>query len=79
MTTINEVPAVEVPADWRERTTVSVPVAGIIAGGLCKNSAYAAVARGDLPSLRLGARLVVPVAPLRRLLGELPEVGGDAA
>jgi hypothetical protein len=64
----------EVPADWRSRATVDVPVAGLIVG-LSRNSAYAAAGRGELPSIVLGARKVVPVAALRRLLGELPEVG----
>ncbi|HZM56084.1 MAG TPA: helix-turn-helix domain-containing protein [Acidimicrobiales bacterium] len=68
---------IEVPVDWRSRTTVDVSTAGVIAGGLCRNSAYAAVARGDLPSIKLGRRIVVPVAALRRLLGELPEAGDD--
>lgn len=74
MSTINEI-----PADWRSYTTIDVPTAGLIAGGLCRNSAYSAAARGDLPTIRLGRRLVVPVAALRRMLGELPEVAGDAA
>lgn len=62
-----------VPSDWRERPTVSVPVAGLIFGELCKNSAYGAVARGEIPSIRVGHRIMVPVVPLRRMLGELPE------
>ncbi|MBM3531159.1 MAG: helix-turn-helix domain-containing protein [Alphaproteobacteria bacterium] len=40
--------------------------------GLSKNPAYDAIKRGDIPSIRLGGRIVVPTAPLRRLLG-LPE------
>jgi hypothetical protein len=39
---------------------------------LSRQSAYDAVSRGDLPALRIGRRLVIPVAKLRRLLGELP-------
>jgi hypothetical protein len=62
----------EIPADWRERTTVNVPVAGRILADLCRNTSYAA-ARGDLPTIRLGARTVVPVAKLRRMLGELAD------
>lgn len=63
---------IEVPADWRSLTTVDVPVAGAILAGLCRNSAYAAAKRGDIPTIALGARIVVPVAALRRLIGELP-------
>jgi hypothetical protein len=65
-----------IPADWRSRTTVDVPVAGLIVGGLSRNTAYAAAKRGDFPTIVLGARIVVPVAALRRLIGELP--GADS-
>jgi hypothetical protein len=57
--------------DWRDRTTVPVPVAGALLD-LCRNSAYTAAKAGEIPTIILGNRLVVPVAPLRRLLGELP-------
>ncbi|MBF6557037.1 MAG: DNA-binding protein [Acidimicrobiales bacterium] len=67
-----------IPADWRSQTTVTVPVAGAILG-LCRNSAYSAASSGQIPTIALGARLVVPVAPLRRMLGELPAQTGDAA
>jgi hypothetical protein len=50
---------------------LSVPVAGILLD-LSRQGAYDAVARGDLPAIRIGRKLVVPVAKLRRLLGELP-------
>jgi len=36
--------------------------------GLSRQSAYDAAARGDLPTLRVGRRLLVPTAALRRLL-----------
>ena len=70
-----------IPDDWRSRTTVDVPTAGAIAGGLCRNSSYVAAKRGDLPTITLGRRIVVPVIPLRRMLGELPEIAeqGGAA
>jgi hypothetical protein len=63
---------IEVPADWRSHTTVDVPIAGRIAADLSRNSSYAAAERGDLPTIRMGRRIVVPVAALRRLIGELP-------
>lgn len=68
----------EVAPDWRDQTSVSVPHAGKILADLSKNGSYDAAKRGDIPTIRLGRRLVVPVAPLRRMLGELPEVGGAA-
>jgi hypothetical protein len=64
-------PTTEVPADWRTRTTVD-PVATSEILGLCRNSTYAAIAKGEIPSIRLGHRLLIPVAGLRRMLGELP-------
>ena len=42
---------------------VSVPEAGRLLG-LSRSSAYAAVKRGDIPSVRVGGRVLVP---LRRL------------
>lgn len=36
--------------------------------GLGRSASYAAVARGEIPSLSLGRRRVVPTAALRRLL-----------
>jgi excisionase family DNA binding protein len=35
---------------------------------LSKASAYAAVERGEIPSIRIGRRLLVPTAALRRML-----------
>ena len=49
---------------------VSVPV--VLAGkafGLSRNAAYAAVKSGQIPSVKIGARIAVPTAPLRRMLG----------
>ncbi len=37
---------------------------------LGRNSMYDAVKRGEIPSLRIGRRLFVPKARLKRLLGE---------
>ncbi len=54
--------------DPTERATLTVPeVARIL--GLSRNAGYEAAARGDLPTIRLGRRLLVPTAALRRLLG----------
>ena len=36
--------------------------------GIGRNTAYEAVQRGEIPSLRIGRRLLVPVAALERLL-----------
>jgi Helix-turn-helix domain len=47
--------------------TVSVPEAGRILG-IGRNAAYDAAKRGELPVLKFGKRLVVPVLALERLL-----------
>ena len=51
-----------------ERPTVSVPFAGLYYG-LNRDSAYRAAKRGDIPTIRIGRRVVVPTAALRRALG----------
>jgi hypothetical protein len=48
--------------------TTTVPVAGKVLG-LSRNKAYEAAARGEIPTLRFGKRIVVPTMPLRRMLG----------
>ena len=50
------------------RPTMTIPEAGA-AVGLSASAAYRAAERGELPTLRIGRRLVVLVAPLRRQLG----------
>lgn len=37
--------------------------------GLSRASTYEGVARGEIPSIRIGRRLLVPTAALRRMLG----------
>jgi excisionase family DNA binding protein len=49
------------------RRTYSVEEAGRILG-VCRNSAYALAKSGELPTIRLGRRLLVPRAALERLL-----------
>ena len=36
--------------------------------GICRNSAYEAIARGEIPVIRIGKRLLVPKAALETLL-----------
>jgi excisionase family DNA binding protein len=38
--------------------------------GLGRNSAYAAVNRGEIPSIRIGRRILVPKIPFDQMLGE---------
>jgi hypothetical protein len=57
----------------------NVETAGEILGGLSRTQAYLAVERGKfpVPVLKVGRRLVVPTAPLCRLLGIDPLSNGE--
>jgi hypothetical protein len=58
-----------------------VPIAGEILAGLCKDESYRMVQRGEfpVPVVKVGKnRLVVPTAPILRLL-EIGPPGGNAA
>ena len=48
--------------------TISVPQAGKQYFGLAKNASYEAAARGEIPVIRIGGRLRVPVCQLERML-----------
>jgi len=62
----------------RSNPTVSVETAGA-ALGLGRASAYQAAKRGQIPSIKLGRRLVVPSGHLLRMLGaDLPPQLGEA-
>jgi excisionase family DNA binding protein len=52
-----------------EPRTVSVEEAGRRLG-VSRMAAYQAVWRGQIPSIRIGRRLLVPVAKLNEMLGE---------
>jgi excisionase family DNA binding protein len=61
-----------------ERQTLTVEEAARILG-VGRSAAYQAVARGELPVIRLGRRYVVPRAALERLLGTVrPETPAAA-
>ncbi|KQY21010.1 hypothetical protein [Rhizobium sp. Root483D2] len=49
--------------------TISVPDAGRLFYGLARNAAYNAAERGDFATIKVGGRIVVPVAPLAAKLG----------
>ncbi|MCA1533859.1 helix-turn-helix domain-containing protein [Bradyrhizobium sp. NBAIM03] len=48
--------------------TLSVPEAGLRYFGLSRNGSYAAVQRGEIPVIKLGKLLRVPVAALEAML-----------
>ncbi|MHB8590789.1 MAG: helix-turn-helix domain-containing protein [Vulcanimicrobiaceae bacterium] len=47
--------------------------------GVSRNSAYAAAARGDFPSVRIGQRILVPRIAFDRFLSPVPEEDNPAA
>ena len=64
----------QTPTKADQRLTISVEEAGRLLG-ISRGLAYELVNRGDIPSVRLGRRIVVPRRALDRLL-DLPD---DAA
>ena len=49
-----------------ERVVYTVPEAGRLLG-LSRNGSYEAAKRGDIPTIRIGRRLLVPKVPFHRL------------
>jgi hypothetical protein len=48
--------------------TMSIPEGGSLYYGLSRNGSYDAAKRGEIPVLRVGRKLRVPVAAMERLL-----------
>lgn len=55
--------------------TISVPDAGRLFFGLARNAAYNAAEKGDFETIKIGGRIVVPVAPLAAKLGLQARIG----
>ena len=55
------------------RMSCTVPEAGRIIG-VSRNSAYLAAKRGELPTVRIGRRLLVPLPALMEMLSAKKEV-----
>ena len=53
--------------------TMSVPEAGKKYFGLSRNGAYDAAKRGEIPTIRIGRLLRVPVRALERMLERVSE------
>jgi hypothetical protein len=52
--------------------TISVPEAGRKYFALGRKGSYAAAARGEIPTIRIGRLLRVPIARMDRMLNGLP-------
>ena len=55
----------------RDDKTMSVPSAGKRYYNLGRNGSYAAAKRGEIPVIKVGARLRVPVVAMERKLSEV--------
>ena len=53
--------------------TISVPQAGRVYLGIGRDASYQAAARGDIPVIRIGRLLRVPVAAMERMLNRVGE------
>ena len=55
----------------QQEWTITVPEAAERLG-IHRDSAYAAAAKGQIPTIRIGKRLLVPLAAFERMLGLEP-------
>jgi hypothetical protein len=61
-----------------QKPTMSVPAAGRRYFGLGRNASYAAAARGEIPTIRVGGRIFALIAAIERLLAEAGNKAGAA-
>ncbi len=57
------------PEELLSKTTLTIEEMSLTLG-IGRNSAYEAVKRGDIPSIRIGRRILVPTKALERKLSE---------
>jgi hypothetical protein len=57
--------------------TLTIPEAGKLYFGLCRNAAYAAAKRGEIPTIRIGKLLRVPVRALEQILDATMKPAGS--
>jgi helix-turn-helix protein len=62
-----------------EPKTIPVPDAGREYFGLSRNAAYAAAQRGDIPTIKVGKLLRVPVRALEQMLDAVPVKRAEVA
>ena len=62
-----------------EPKTLTVPEAGRVYFDLGRNASYEAARRGDIPTIKIGRLLRVPVVALERMLEETRRDGNGKA
>lgn len=60
------------------RPTIPVPDAGALFFGLGRNASYEAAKRGDIPTIKIGGRVMVPVVALAEKVGLKARIGSAA-
>lgn len=55
-----------------DEKTISVPEAGARYFGLCRGTSYEAARRGEIPTIKIGRRVRVPVRTLEAMLDAVP-------
>jgi excisionase family DNA binding protein len=65
-------------ADDNKPLTMTVPEAGKKYFGLSRDGSYRAAERGEIPTIRIGRLLRVPVRAMERLLDGVERTGADA-
>jgi hypothetical protein len=63
----------------KDEKTLDVPEAGRRYFGLSRAGSYAAAGRGDIPTIRIGRKIRVPVVALERMLANAKPLQDDAA
>ena len=63
----------------KNQLTISVPEAGKRSFDLSRGGSYEAAKRGDIPTIRIGRLIRVPVRGLERMLEKAVEQNGDGA
>jgi excisionase family DNA binding protein len=58
----------EAPKQLPEKLWLTIPEAGALFG-MSEPTAYRAAKSGDLPTIRMGGKRIVPTAKLREMLG----------
>jgi excisionase family DNA binding protein len=66
------------PETQSQRRTITIKEAGRQLG-LSRNSAYQAAGRGEIPMIRIGRRLLVPLIAFERMLDQATVVKTEAA
>jgi excisionase family DNA binding protein len=65
-------------ADDNKPLTMTVPEAGKKYFGLSRDGSYRAAERGEIPTIRVGRLLRVPVRAMERLLDGIERTAADA-